>query len=175
MDYLQLCCRALVGVVFTLAVAGKLRGRAELAAFVDSLGGFGWFAPRVRPWVAAAVIAVEAVTVVLLALPGTVRAGFVLAAAMLAAFSGGVALAKARGREVRCRCFGSDGGLMGRRHQIRNGLLFAVSLLGLPGTAATPRLDLLALAVGAGVLGAILLAHWDDIVFVLRRPAHHHH
>jgi len=172
-DYLQLCCRALIGVVFTLAVIGKMRSRAELAAFTESLGGFGWFAPRVRPWVAGAVIAVEAVTVVLLA--STVHAGFVLAAVMLAVFTGGVALAKASGREVRCRCFGADGGLMGRRHMIRNGLLFAVALLGLPGAGQTPRLDLLALAVGAGVLGAVLLAHWDDIVFVLRRPAHTHH
>ncbi|WP_053736633.1 MauE/DoxX family redox-associated membrane protein [Nocardia sp. NRRL S-836] len=180
MLYLEVCCRVVVGLVFLLAVAGKLRGRAELTAFTESLGSFGLRPARLRSALATTVIAVEAVAVVLLAVAPRLGLGF--AALVLVAFSGAVLAAKATGREVRCRCFGADGGLMGRKHLIRNGVLVAVALTGLvPATsAATPHLGLLAATTSAAVLAAVALAHWDDLRFVLRagpaaRPAHDHH
>ncbi|MFI6099757.1 MauE/DoxX family redox-associated membrane protein [Lentzea sp. NPDC051213] len=180
MLYLEICCRVVVGLVFLLAVVGKLRGRAELTAFAESLGSFGLRSTRVRSALAASVITVEAVTVVLLAVAP--RLGLGLAAMMLVAFTAAVAAAKATGREVRCRCFGADGGLMGRKHMIRNGVLVVVALAGLtPANAtATPHLGLLFAAVSAAVLGAVALAHWDDLRFLFggghgAQPAHNHH
>lgn len=180
MLYLEVCCRVVIGLVFLLAVVGKLRGRAELTAFTESLGSFGLRSARLRSVLAASVITVEAVTVVLLAVAP--RLGLGLAAAMLVAFTAAVVAAKATGREVRCRCFGADGGLMGRTHLIRNGVLVVVALAGLAAltSAATPHLGLLAATVSAAVVGAVALAHWDDLLFVFRgqhgtQPAHNHH
>lgn len=112
MLYLEVCCRVVIGLVFLLAVVGKLRGRAELTAFTESLGSFGLRSARLRSALATSVITVEAVTVVLL--------------------------------------------------------------------AVAPRLGLLAATVSAAVLGAVALAHWDDLLFVFRgqhgtQPAHNHH
>lgn len=184
MLYLEVCCRVVIGLVFLLAVVGKLRGRVELTAFAESLGSFGLRSARLRSALATSVITVEAVTVVLLAVAP--RLGLGLAAAMLVAFTAAVATAKATGREVRCRCFGADGGLMGRTHLIRNGVLIVIALAGLAAAAATsaavttPHLGLLAATVSAAVLGAVALAHWDDLQFVVRgqhgaQPAHSHH
>jgi hypothetical protein len=178
--YLEVCCGVVIGLVFLLAVVGKLRGRAELTAFAESLGSFGLRSARLRSALATSVITAEAVTVVLLAV--TPRLGLGLAATMLVAFTAAVVTAKATGREVRCRCFGADGGLMGRTHLIRNGVLIVIALAGLAaGTSATtPHLGLLAATVSAAVLGAVALAHWDDLWFVFRgrsgaQPAHNHH
>ncbi|ANZ38961.1 hypothetical protein BBK82_25715 [Lentzea guizhouensis] len=107
MLYLEICCRIVVGMVFLLAVVGKLRGRAELTAFTESLGSFGLRSAAVRSALAAAVITVEAVAVVLLAVAPAPGLG--LAVLVLVAFTGAVVAAKATGREVRCRCFGADG------------------------------------------------------------------
>jgi hypothetical protein len=178
--YLEVCCRVVIGFVFLLAVVGKLRGRAELTAFTESLGSFGLRSARLRSALATAVITVEAVTVVLLAV--TPRLGLGLAAAMLVAFTAAVVATKATGREVRCRCFGADGGLMGRPHLIRNGVLVVIAVAGLAAvtSATTPHLGLLAATVSAAVLGAVALAHWDDLRFALgtrqsAQPAHNHH
>ena len=175
MLYLEVCCRVLVGTVFLLAVAGKLRGRAELSAFTESLGGFGLRSAPLRSALATCVITAEGVAVVLLAVAPAVGLG--LAASVLVVFTAAVVAAKASGREVRCRCFGADGGLMGRTHLVRNGVLVAVALAGLLASAtpaAPPHPGLLAAAASAAVLGAVALAHWDDLRFVLGRPAHHH-
>lgn len=176
MLYLEICCRVVVGLVFLLAVAGKLRGRAELTAFAESLGSFGLRSARLRSALAASVITVEAVTVALLAVAP--RAGLGLAVVTLVVFTGAVVAAKATGREVRCRCFGADGGLMGRTHLTRNGVLIVIALTGFAAATSTAalHLGLLAATVSAAVLAAITLAHWDDLRFVLRgRPAHNHH
>ncbi|ANZ38960.1 hypothetical protein BBK82_25710 [Lentzea guizhouensis] len=67
---------------------------------------------------------------------------------------------------------------MGRTHLVRNGVLIVVALTGLVAVtpATTPHPGLLATTTSAAVLGAVALAHWDDLRFVFgARPAHNHH
>ncbi|WP_237102795.1 MauE/DoxX family redox-associated membrane protein [Nonomuraea sp. MG754425] len=158
--------RVLLAVVFIAAVVGKTRSRQGFAGFRDSVAAIG---PRWLPTgpVAGAVVAGEAATVVLLAVPGTRLAGYALAAALLLVFCAGIGRAVLARQSVRCQCFGADGGLLGPRHLVRNGLLVAVAAAGAlagGGPAAAPA-TLAGLVAGA-FLG-LLTTRWEDVAFLL--------
>jgi hypothetical protein len=123
----DLFARVLLAAVFLAAFAGKVRARDGFVEFRDSIGAIApWLPARV---VAAAILAGEAVAVVLLAVPGT-RTGFAAAVTLLVVFCGGIALAMFGREPVRCRCFGADGDVLGARHLVRNGALIAVAVAG---------------------------------------------
>jgi hypothetical protein len=170
MTYVELGCRALLGVVFAVAVVGKARSRAAFKAFVDSLAAFGWLPAGRRRLVAIMVVVVEAITVVLVAVPVTAAAGLALAGGTLAAFTASAWRQARIGRPVRCRCFGTDGGEFGSAQLVRNGLLLATAIVGLvaaalagTGPVAVPGA---ALAVALGALAGLLVTRWDDLAFV---------
>ncbi|WP_069767012.1 MauE/DoxX family redox-associated membrane protein [Streptomyces sp. LUP30] len=130
MAHVLISCRAFITLVFVLSVAGKVKGRHAFRGFTDSVGAL---APRLPAGPAAvSVITAEALTVVLLALPMTPLAGFVLATGLLSAFSVAIGASVRRGEQVACRCFGAASTApVGPAHLIRNAFLLAGSLAGL--------------------------------------------
>lgn len=170
----------MLGFVMVLAVVGKVHSPAEFRAFVGSLDGFGWIPRSARPAVAVAVVVAEAASAALLGFPATATAGYLLALTTVGAFTAAVLIARARGRQVRCRCFGADGGPMGTAHLIRNAALLAVAAAGLAAhvMSAQSRSEAgpLAVAVVLGVLAAIGLTYSDELRYLFGpRPARHSH
>jgi hypothetical protein len=169
MFYLVLTCRCLLGVVFAVSAASKLRpaGFADFTRTVRAVvpGWSRWAGP-----IAAAVAAGEAMVVAGLFLPSTTPYGFGLAGLLLAAFVFAIVHTLRRGAAVRCRCFGSSGTPLGYPHVVRNALLIAVAVAGLLGTAVTAGTGLAvplpaaAVSVAGGVVAAAVLIRLDEIV-----------
>lgn len=176
MQYVAIACRALLGVVFLLAVVSKLSGRRAFAEFVQSFR-----AMRVVPEAAVTplawlTVAGEATAAVLLAVPVRAAglAGFSLAAILLAAFGGAIVISLRHGNSQPCRCFGRSATPLGRLHVWRNVLLVFAALIGTIATtipADSPVTVAPALvAVFAGlVLGAVVVA-LDDIAYLFAKP-----
>lgn len=171
-EQLAVAARCLIGVVFVLSAAGKLRSRTAFAEFARSgraltgalLGG--------RPigraaglWLGVAVVTAEVAVVALLAVTATARAGFALAVALLLAFTAGLLAEMRRGTSVPCRCFGASGTPIGRRHIVRNAALITLSVAGFAaGSVAGPSLLPHPAAVAAGAVLALVVARLDDLV-----------
>jgi hypothetical protein len=164
-SYLELGCRALLTTVLTIAAAGKVRP-AAFTAFAASLTPLRTIpAPARRPLAAAALLA-ETAAVVLLWIPATVRAGHLLGALILTAFTVTLAVSRRQGITVRCRCFGYDAGPVRGGHVVRNLALIAAAVTGLA-TASTAATAEPVLPVAAGVLAGLLITRWDDMAFAL--------
>lgn len=127
----------------------------------EAVNGFG-VPPRLARLVAAGLAPAELVVALLLLVPASSPAGLVLALVLLAGFTGAVVVALRAGRRPECHCFGRIGGAdISARTVVRNGVLAALAVLGLVGTAAGDRPDgsALAGAVVAGLaLGAAVIA-----------------
>jgi uncharacterized membrane protein YphA (DoxX/SURF4 family) len=162
--YVIVACRCAVGLVFVVAVAGKVRGTFDNV--VDSVRVL---LPAVRrhrqlvPVVATAVVTAEVAVPVLLAIPGTARAGAGWAAAVLLAFTAAIVAALRRGPGVPCRCFGDATVPLGRRHVVRNALLLAVAAGAAFPVPATGHPAETALAVFAGGCAALVITRFDEI------------
>jgi hypothetical protein len=159
--------RVLVALTFAVAAGGKVRRFGAFAASLAPLSA------RPRNWrpVAALVVAAEAATVVLVAVPPVAAAGLALAAALLACFCVGIAVALRRGRRVTCRCFGAAGGPLGRTHLVRNGLLLAAAASALPRATVPAPLAGSLPAVLVGAFLALLVIHWDELAGLLATRA----
>lgn len=162
MSWSDLAARTVLGLVFAVALAAKLRTRRT---FRGSLTGLGWLPARFATPAALLITAAEAATLALLCLPGP--AGFAAAAALLAAFAAGIALTIHKGQKAHCHCFGSSGGVLGTRHIARNVMLILVAVIGTAGTGP-PDPATAVLATGLGALLAAAVVHWDELAFLLR-------
>ncbi len=163
-------CTVLLAVVFALAAFSKVRNPTAFEGFTRSLPRFGLPQRLARAPVGFAFIGTEAATIVLLfAVPGW---GFLLAAAMLLAFSAGLANALARGEQTTCRCFGSTGELISLHHLVRNGILVVVAMVGglgcLVWPASSPVTPVQLLSAALGALSGLLITRWDDLLYVIR-------
>ncbi|GAA2591172.1 hypothetical protein GCM10010399_22020 [Dactylosporangium fulvum] len=158
-------CRALLGIVFAVAVVGKLR---RFTAFTTTLTAFGWVPARFRTSLAFVVVAVECLIVGLVAVPATVPFGFLLAAVTLAAFSLAVLQSLRTGGSVRCECFGADGGEMGAPQLVRNGVLLAVATTGAALTVSGPAGSTNLPGLATGLVAGLVITRWDDLVYLLR-------
>ncbi|MEV4568581.1 MauE/DoxX family redox-associated membrane protein [Nonomuraea sp. NPDC049419] len=166
MEYVALAARCTLGIVFLVAVAGKVRGRAAFEAFRRSVPAL---VPLPRGRVPAAlpatVVALEAATVLLLTTEFTAPAGLALAGAVLLAFSLGIRHALRAGSRASCNCFGASSAPLGRRHLVRNLALIAVACTGLATSYAGPQPQLAGavLAIAAGGLIALFAVFTDDL------------
>jgi uncharacterized membrane protein YphA (DoxX/SURF4 family) len=160
LGYLALAARAALLLVFLVSAVSKLRGRRHFRGFADSLRSVA--PPRLTQVTAAAVAAAEATCVLLLALPATARYGFMLAAALLAAFTLVAGWAVGTGRQLSCRCFGRQARPFGPPHLLRNVLLLALAGCGL-GAGPVPVAGGL-VAVAAGGTVALILISLDDVI-----------
>ncbi|MFE7773486.1 MauE/DoxX family redox-associated membrane protein [Streptomyces sp. NPDC057445] len=185
--------RILLGLVFLCSVVGKVRPSSfrgfrgavrrmlpetapsalpgVLASVVASALGH---ARRGATAVAAGVLVGEAAVVVALAVPATARAGFVLAAVLLTAFTVGLAGVLRWGTRTSCHCFGTTAGMIAPRHVVRNVLLIATAFAGATashggGTAPTAGLMLTA---GVAVVLAFVTVALDDLVGLFAPAGH---
>ena len=169
MSYLTLSLRCLVGVVFAVAAAGKLRGRRAFGEFLESLQPLAVVPARWRRAAAIATVGAEVVVVALLALPGAGAAGgFALAAVLLAAFAVAIRAAVRRGVRAPCRCFGASSTPLDRPHVARNACLGVAAAAGAVLAHATapaaPHPGGVVLALASGGVLALLVTRLDDLV-----------
>ncbi|WP_410596600.1 MauE/DoxX family redox-associated membrane protein [Amycolatopsis sp. lyj-23] len=166
MEYLRAAAAALIAVVFAASSVSKLRDFRGFARSVPALVPMpaGWVTP-----VSVAVVAAELASAVLVLV--TAVAGFVLASALLLAFTVAIAASLRRGRRAPCRCFGAAETPIGPRHLARNGLLICFAVLG----ALAPEHGLpvagAAVAFAAGAVVAVLVVAMDDIAVVFARSS----
>jgi uncharacterized membrane protein YphA (DoxX/SURF4 family) len=169
--YLALTCRCAIGVVFLVSVSGKLRSRSAFDGFASWLAELPVPLTGGRPRMAAVVMAgAEALIVLLVALPWTVRLGLVLAAVVLAVFTAGTWLAVARGTDASCQCFGVSASPLSRRHAVRDALLGVVAIAGAAAvgsgsssSSGSAGMSLTAMSVGAGLVIAGFVVFLDDL------------
>jgi hypothetical protein len=163
-----LAARVAMGLVFVTAALGKIGSRRRIRETAVALAVFG--RPTMVGWPAlvVAIGGMEAVTVVLVAVPGTQRVGLGLGTALLGVFCAAIAMSIRRGRSVTCRCFGGAGGVLGTRHLVRNGVLAALAGTALAVDRAGPIDPAAGLAaVVLGAVAAMIVIHWDDLATAL--------
>ncbi|MFH8519882.1 MauE/DoxX family redox-associated membrane protein [Streptomyces gelaticus] len=179
--------RILLGLVFLCSVAGKVRPSSFRAfrgavrrmlpesappAFPPVFASVLGQARRGATAVAVGVLVAEAAIVVALAVPATARAGFVLAALLLAAFTAGLAGVLRRGTRTPCHCFGTTAVAIAPRHVVRNALLIAAALTGVAAHGeAAPTAGLL-LTAGIAVVLAFVTVALDDLAGLFAPAAH---
>ncbi|MFI7300862.1 MauE/DoxX family redox-associated membrane protein [Streptomyces sp. NPDC050121] len=176
MEYLVAGARGVLGLVFLVSVVGKVAGRPAFTAFVMSVRSLGVVpSVLVRP-VARTVIAGEATVCVLMTVParGAATTGFLVASALLAAFTAGIAVAVHRGTTAPCRCFGPSTTPLGTPHIVRNVVLCAV---GVSGALAVPvdagaRPGGVVVAGVAGLFAGAVVTQLDHLLSLFRpQPA----
>ncbi|MEW2298786.1 MauE/DoxX family redox-associated membrane protein [Streptomyces sp. NPDC006655] len=179
MTYLFLGCRALLLVVFLVAVTGKTRSSAAFAEFTSSVVALRLLSRRASRTVAAAVVGTELVATVLLAVSATALAGFVVTIGLLLAFLTGITVALRDGRAVPCRCFGASTAPLGPVHVVRNLALAAVGLTGLAAglvsSAWPPHTGGVAVTAATAVIGALIFIRFEDLAFLFtdtKRDSH---
>ncbi|GIH95209.1 MauE/DoxX family redox-associated membrane protein [Planobispora siamensis] len=173
MEYVLVCCRTLIGVVFVVSAAGKMRSRDAYASFRAAAGEL---APRVPVVPAAlvppAVVAGELAVAVLLAVPGAAGAGFATALVLLSVFTAAIAMAVRSRRRVACNCFGTSSAPVGPAQLVRNGVLLTAGLIGMVLTVTVtnpaPEGAGFVTAAVAGLAGAGLVLLTEDIAELFR-------
>lgn len=157
---------ALLITVFGTAFFGKVRSRTRFRQFTESIRTLGMLPPRVVRPLVTLLVTVEGATVLWLLTPLPPRVGFLLAAGLLLVFLGVVFRAVRGGIFAECRCFGRGGAVMSNAMAVRNLFLLACALPGAlvaPGRLVPPSLASVP-ALGAGVLGAVLLIRYYDVL-----------
>jgi hypothetical protein len=165
--------RSLIGVTFLLSALSKVGNANGVRLFADTLVQLRLARPG-RPAVAAAIAvgSVEAlVTLVLLPLgAGFTRLAFLLAMALLAAFSVVIARSVRRHDQVACRCFGgSTPAPFSAVHLVRNTFLLLVALAG--GVVAEHQAaswPLWLILAPAGAACAFVISRLDDVVSLFK-------
>src|SRR5215467_10123312 len=104
MGITSLILRVLVAAVLGAAAASKLRSRGAYRGYARSLLAVG--VPRRLVAPLAAAVAADVAAAALLPWPATGVAGAILATAVLAMLTAGVARAVRHGTIATCRCFG---------------------------------------------------------------------
>lgn len=166
MAALDLACRAVLAVVFAVAVVGKLSSRRAFADLVEQLRPL--LPGRSARTAAVGLTAAECAAAVLLVLAPV--AGQLLAVVTLLSLTAGVWIVLRQGLQVRCACFGRKSAVLNRGHLLRNGLLVAVAAAGLTGHLTGTSGSSVGAAVGAIGLGGLLglcLTRWDDLTYLI--------
>jgi hypothetical protein len=177
---------AMVACVYATSASAKLANRREYRAFRDGLAGTRLVPPRLLRPASAVLVGSEAgagaalITATILStagLPGAVpvtAAALACSIALTAALTAGVTVVVRSGTKVKCACFGASAGReLDRSHVARNAGLLAVLVAALIGIAlgpgkAAPAAD--ALAIAAGIVAALLVIRFDDLVSLFAAP-----
>ena len=168
MEYARAACAALIAVVFAASTVSKLR---DFRGFARSVPALAPVPRRLVVPVSAAVVIGEAVIVVLVLVPMSTRTGFVLASVLLLGFTAAIAAAMRRGQRAPCRCFGASDLPIGPVHLVRNAVLGCVAVLGTATPDHLPPVAGSAVAIVAGVVGAVIVISADDIAVVFARSS----
>lgn len=139
----------LLVVLFLRAAFHKLSDLARLQGYVDD---YRILPPALAEPAAKGLGAAEALTVALLVIPATVRAGAALALLLLLLYAGAIALNLSRGRRrIECGC-GGPAQMLSPALVLRNGVLGALALLPLSAGFNPLSLGEAAAAVSSGLL-----------------------
>lgn len=172
MQYLDVFARCALGVVFAIAVAGKVSGREAFRSFARSLADMRILPARLITPVAAASAVVEALVIVLVAIPlrWAGQAAFAVAVGVLVALTAAIVLSLRNGNRAPCRCFGASRTPLGMRHVVRNALLLVVAILGLVGayTAGGFTVPATIVAAVAGAVAGVTMTAYDDLAELVR-------
>ncbi|PXX71413.1 hypothetical protein DFR70_101836 [Nocardia tenerifensis] len=168
MQYFVIASRALIGVIFLVALVHKVVRRPRCAAFVDSAGVMRLGPTPLAGSAAGTVVAAEGTICVLLAVPAdaAVAAGFAVAAWLLSAYAVGIGHTIRRGATTSGRRSGPSAAALGSRHIGRNALLIAVSMGGELAVLARPPAATAAgtaMATCAGLVAGVLVIVMDDL------------
>jgi hypothetical protein len=115
------------------------------------------------------VASIELVISLLILVPATATAGLIAALSLLTGFTALIAKTVAGGRQVKCHCFGSSGGALRPDHLWRNSALLLAIIAALsigPSSITTPWTSA-AFSAMVGLAGAICIARWDELRFVV--------
>jgi hypothetical protein len=183
MDEFSVAVLCLVGYVFAVSAAMKLRSRRAYSSFSDGLRKTGLVPERLLPSTAAVLCSAEAAIAagVLTAAALTAVAGsgavplaesvLIAASWLTGVLTAGVAAVIRRGTQTRCACFGAASSRpLGRAHLVRNLSLLAVVCVGLatvPLTQPRPILADALLAAAVSGVAALLFIRWDDLADLL--------
>jgi hypothetical protein len=173
MIYFFIGCRAALALIFVVACISKVQSVSSYRAFHESLKDVG-LPPALQRIASVVVPAVEGLTLLLLVVTRTGRWGLVASAVLLSSFTLGISVARARGRVVRCRCFGASDSPAEGGHIARNVALLGIALIGIvTGLAAKgqPEPANLILAIGLGLIAAALFLRWEELSFLLTSPS----
>ena len=170
MIYVETGFRAALAFVFFIACTSKIHSVSSYRDFHDSLKDLGLSSAFLLRALSAGIPAAEAVTTLLLAVNRTSLWGLLASAALVGSFTTGIAVARAQGKVVRCRCFGESGALSDGAHILRNLVLFAGAVAGalaslLPEGRQDPAM--VVFAIGLGIIAAALFLRWDELSFLL--------
>lgn len=169
-DELFLLARAVAVVTFGLSAAAKLR---DLDGFHHTITTFRLASDRQARLLAPAVLAVELLLVLLLAVGRTAAIGLVGTTVLLLAYTAILANARAHSATIGCNCFGQTASKLSWYDVARNVGLLAVSISGLVAAArgaGTPPAADAALLTAAGAGITALLINLEVVVETLRRP-----
>jgi len=172
--YVEIAARLLIGVVFVIALAGKVNGAAAYREFVLSLRRMDVLPVALASRAAPGSLVAEGLIILLLAVPlrAAAVAGFALAAGLLTVFAVAIAVSLRRGNRAPCRCFGASSAPLGPGHIARNAVLVAVALVGLlaalrPGAASVAGG---VVAAFAGLVAGLVVTMYDDIAALWSPP-----
>ncbi|MET8159661.1 MauE/DoxX family redox-associated membrane protein [Sphaerisporangium sp. NPDC005289] len=168
MEYVRIGCACLVALVFAMSAVSKLR---DLEGFRRSLPALVPARRELLRPLAMAVVVLEALVPIMIAVPPATSYGLALACALLVAFTVAIARALGRGQTAPCRCFGASAAPLGPRHLVRNGLLITAAVLGGLSPGGAPVLAGAVIAGAAGLIAALLIASLDDIADLFARNA----
>lgn len=167
--FLLLFCRAVVGLAFAASAVGKL---LNLPSFQQTLVEFGVPRRLGRPAAWSILLAELNVCLLMLADGPLLKAGFVLAAALLLAFSAALGTALARRLSISCNCFGPGGPVVSPYHLWRNcGFVCCAGggwMACAGGVAASVPWPILAVALLGGIVFVALFTQLDAIAELLR-------
>jgi hypothetical protein len=169
----EVALRTMLAVVFGVAFVSKVRSRAAYAEFAASLGDISWLAGGRRLSASVAIPALEVAVTILLAVPFAVSWGFGTGAVLLAVFTAVTGAQVAKGRQIRCRCFGTSGGQIGPAQIARNLVMLALSIAGLalaPVSHGAVGAAGLIVAVGLALLAGVAVVRWDDLASLVSAP-----
>ena len=171
MTYLEIGCRAALAFVLLVASTSKIHSARSYREFHDSLKDLGLSSDLLLRLLSLGIPAAEAATVVLLVIDRLSMWGLGASLVLIGAFTTAIAVARAQGKVVRCRCFGESGSPSGSLHILRNVVLMAWSAAGavadlVPASHQGP--GMVVFAVGLGIIAAALVLRWDELSFLLK-------
>jgi hypothetical protein len=174
MDHVSVACRGLIGLIFFLSAASKIKSRASSAEFfavtrklLRVFAGRPWATPLVTRVTGFAVISMELAILIALTIPSLARLGFGIALVALLMFSSAIAAAMHRGVRMSCACFGRSTTPLGVPHLVRNIILAVAAITGLVLGAERPETaspEALLVPVLAALATALVLIRFDDLV-----------
>lgn len=165
MPTVALALHVVLAAVLGWSAATKLTagGRNGLRGMLAQLG-----VGRRAGVVGGLLIAAEAGAAVLLLLPWTAAAGAVLATCLLAVLTAGVVMILRRRLKVTCACFGASATTIAPIHAVRNGLLLLMAIAtAWLGPHVPDDIAAAVVAVGVGVVLALVITRLDDFAFLL--------